>query len=431
MNHLTRLIAAGCLLATVVTATVAAPVTFQVDLSVQTALGAFNPATDGVFVAGDPLNGWSPTESPLTPSPGNPSIFVGTYDVSGTAGETGQYKFLLATGTGQVWEGNVGTGGGTGNRTLTISDTDQTLPVVYFNNVSGGTAVTSDVTFQVNMSVQTEMGNFNPESDTVTVAGEFNGWNPTASPLSRSGSDPNLWVGTQTLSGAVNSGVAFKFVMNGSTWEGNVGANGAQNRQLTLVSGPQTLPPVYFNNLPVVPSIVPLTFQVDLSIPIAQGTFDPELGTASVAGDLLNNWNPTASILNRSESNPNVWTGTFDLTTTAGAVLYYKFVLNGSTWEVNVGPNGADNRVFSLASTDPQTLPLVYFNNVNQLGPITISQPTNGQITITWTASPQIRLQTAGSLNGAVWQDVPNTQGQGSVTLEVGASSALFRLFSL
>lgn len=430
MNHLTRFLAAGCLLAKVVTSALAAPVTFQVDLSVQTSLGAFNPATDGVFVAGNPLNGWSPTESPLTPSPSNPSIYVGTYDVPGTAGETGQYKFLLATGTGQIWEGNVGTGGSDGNRTLTISDTDQTLPVVYFNNISGGTDVTSEVTFQVNMSVQTEMGNFNPESDTVTVAGEFNGWNPTAFSLTRSGSDPNLWVGTRTLSGAVNSGVPFKFVMNGSTWEGNVGSNGAQNRQLTLASGPQTLSPVYFNNLPVVPTTVPITFQVDLSIPIAQGTFDPELGTASVAADLLNNWNPTASVLNRSESNPNVWTGTFDLTTTAGAVLYYKFVLNGSTWEVNVGPNGADNRTVTLPNTDPLTLPLVYFNNVNQLGPITITQPANGQLTLSWTAGPEIRLQTANGLNGAVWQDVPNTQGQGTATVEVGSGSALFRLVS-
>ena len=150
-----------------------AQVTFQVNLSAQTALGNFTPAADAVFVAGDPLNGWSTSASPLTPSPGNADIWTGTFDVSGTAGNTAQYKFVMITTAGTTWEGNVGPGGASGNRTFTLADTDQTLPVVFFNNVTNATTVTGKVTFQVNMSVQIALGNFDPSSGTVSVAGEL------------------------------------------------------------------------------------------------------------------------------------------------------------------------------------------------------------------------------------------------------------------
>src|SRR5436190_6545916 len=61
----------------------AVQVTFQVNMSAQTALGNFSPSSDSVFVAGDPINGWSTTASELTKSAANPNIWVGTFDVTG------------------------------------------------------------------------------------------------------------------------------------------------------------------------------------------------------------------------------------------------------------------------------------------------------------------------------------------------------------
>lgn len=406
----------------------AAQVTFQVNLSAQVALGNFNPASDAVFVAGDPVNGWSATDSPLAPSSSDPNIWTGTFEVTGTAGNTALYKFLITTDSGTTWEGNVGSGGAAGNRTFTIADTDQTLSVVFFNNVTSGTSVSSDVTFQVNMSVQIALGAFDPGAGTVSVAGEFNGWSASASELAPSASEPNVWVGTLPLTGARDSLVSYKFVMNGAGWEGNVGPNGTQNRGLTLTSGPQTLPVVFFNNVTEVPKNIPITFQVNLGVLVAQGGFDPDTGTVSVAGDPLNGWSATASTLTRSASDPNLWTGTFEVNSTIGAVILYKFVLNGSNWEGNVGPDGAQNRSYALASTDAQTLPVAYFNNVNHLGTVSLGAITSGHLTLSWIAGPRVRLQTTTDVRGAAWQDVPNTLGQSSTTVAVGSGRAFYQL---
>src|SRR5262249_616286 len=147
-------------------------------------------------------------------------------------------------------------------------------------------------------------------SGTVSVAGDaINNWSPTASPLTNSVADTNLWVGTYRITNAAGINVSYKFVMNGGTWEGNVGPGGAQNRSLGLSN--QILPVVYFNNASNVPTSIPLTFQVNLGAQIARGNFDPTSGTVSVAGDVLNTWSPTASVLTNSVTDSNVWTGTF------------------------------------------------------------------------------------------------------------------------
>src|SRR5881394_2594034 len=155
-------------------------VTFQVNMSAQTSLGHFNPATDIVVLAGDAINSWSTSASPLTSSAADPNIWQGTFDVSGSTGTTVQYKYVMSTSGGLVWEGNVGPGGGTGNRTFSLGGGAQSLPLVYFNNVTNSTSVTDLIIFQVDLSVQTALGNFDPASGTVNLAGEFNAWSTSA-----------------------------------------------------------------------------------------------------------------------------------------------------------------------------------------------------------------------------------------------------------
>ena len=400
----------------------AVQITFGVNMSVQASLGVFDPDADTVFVAGDPINGWSTTASELTRSSKDANIWEGTFDVPGAEGAAAQYKFLMTTAAATIWEGAVGTGGGTGNRTFTLPATDQALPVVYFNNVTGSNVVTSQVTFQVDMSIQIALGNFDRESGTVNLAGEFNAWNASALALTNSLSNSNVWFGVVTLSGAADTTVSYKFVINGSSWEGNVGVGGSQNRMLTLKSTDQVLPVVYFNNLAVLPGVIPLSFEVDMSAQIALGTFDPEAGTMSVAGDTLNNWSATASALSRSATETNVWTGTFDLTSAPGAVILYKFVMNdGATWE------RIENRPYTIASTNAQTIPRAYFNNTNHIGNLAMGAVSGRQATLSWTSGPLIRLQTSTAL-GATWQDVPDTLGQGAATITLGTGSAYFRL---
>jgi hypothetical protein len=62
------------------------------------------------------------------------------------------------------------------------------------------------------------------------------------------------------------------------------------------------------------------------------------------------------------------------------------------------------------------------------LGKLTTGE-IGGQVTISWTGGPGIRLQKSTSLGGtADWQDVPGTDGSNSTTITTGGSTGFFRL---
>ena len=420
MKHLAY-ISTGLFILTAALPASATLVTFQVNMSAQTALGNFNPNTDTVNVAGDAINSWSTSASPLTSSSADANVWTGTFDVSGSAGATVQYKYDMGTGAGVVWEGIVGGGGGSGNRTFALPASAQTLPVVYFNNVTNSTSVSNLITFQVDMSVQMGLGNFDPSSGTVNIAGEFNSWNATATLMTNSPSDTNLWVITLPLSGGLGTSIGYKYIMNG-TWEGNVGPGGAQNRSVSLQRTNQILPAVYFDNKAAPPVPTPLVFQVDLTVQVAQGNFDPATGFVEARGSFNNNWAGGFTLTN-SPDNTSIYSGTFvDTTDVPGTSIGYKFVLNGTTWE------SIDNRTYMLISTNEQTLPLVFFNDANNLGPISIQSNSPGQAVLSWTAAPLVRLQQAASLQNPIWQDVPGTQGSSSISLPISSRNQFFRL---
>src|SRR6185436_4652509 len=92
-----------------------------------------------------------------------------------------------------------------------------------------------------------------------------------------------------------------------------------------------------------------VTFQVDMSVQIALGSFSPAAGDfVSVAGDALNDWSTSVSVLTRSAPETNLYVGSFDLTNATGTTVSFKFLMGG-VWENNhVGPNGAQNRRFVL-----------------------------------------------------------------------------------
>jgi hypothetical protein len=184
---------------------------------------------------------------------------------------------------------------------------------------------------------------------------------------------------------------------------------------------------VYFNNLTNDPGAgVPVTFRVDLGVQIARGLFDPASGTVTLAGP-FNNWIPTATPLANSVDNTNIYTGTVNISTVSpGASVAHKFVANGGTWEAG------DNRVFTLESPS-QTLPVVPFDRVPDLGPVSVSvvAPDPFQVTVNWTSGPRIRLQKSTNLNGP-WAEVDGSLGQGSaffdLTFEEERPSTFFRL---
>lgn len=397
----------------------AAAVTFRVDMSVQAALGLFDPLNDGVFVAGS-FNGWAPTAAVLIPDPSNSAIYEGTYD-AGAVGTWPNYKFVKnRAGFGNQWENNgVGPNGGQ-NRWFQITSDPLALPVVFFNNITNASVNVTRVTFRVNMSVQIAQGTFLPGISTLTVAGSpLNEWSTTASPLSQTSHDTNLWEGTFSITNPIGGTVSYKYLLDGR-WET------VPNRTFVLGPGVQVLPVVHYNDVTNVAASIPLTFKVNMGVQIARGNFFPDSGDiVEVRGSFLTS--PTGTwlggfSLTNDLVNPTLFSGVFvDTNDTSGSVIQYQFVLNnGATWEIA-------NRTFTLTTTNAAVLPTAYFNNVADLGPIVAGSFSGGAWHLTWEGGPLISLESALSPVGP-WQSVGGTLGQSSAQVNTGSGLQFFRL---
>ena len=105
-------------------------VTYQIDMSVQTTLGNFNPGVDRVLVAGtfstpDWINP-ATTAFVLTNDPGNPGLYLNTFDSDIAVTSWEDHKFIIDAGgtvTALNWEAG-------GNRFFQVTNASQTLPVV-------------------------------------------------------------------------------------------------------------------------------------------------------------------------------------------------------------------------------------------------------------------------------------------------------------
>jgi hypothetical protein len=404
-----------------ITSAGAVEVTFRVNMFVQAEVSNFIPNFDTVEVHGS-FDSWG-NGITLEPAQANADVYEGTVDIAGSPGTAVDYKFVIRqNGDLQVWE-NDGVGpDGAQNRSFELTETPTTLPLVYFNNQSVLPGEVP-VTFQVNLAIQELIGNFDPAAHTVEVHGSFDAWGPGIA-LTESQSEPGIYLGTVQIFGAHGDPFQYKFVINQAgtlVWEGNVGPGGPTgNRVFNLNELGQTLPADYFDNLSSDPGAgIPVTFTVSLEVRAAQGLANPTSDTVVVAGQ-FNNWSTTESPLTNSPADPYVYRGTYSMKSAPGSSIPYKFVLNGNTWE------DGDNRVFVLADAE-QTLPTDYFNRQGDLGTITLSPPSNSQITLTWTAAPAVRLQSTTSLADN-WQDVPNTTGLGSVTLPISDGNVHFCL---
>lgn len=243
--------------------------------------------------------------------------------------------------------------------------------------LAAASASAVEVTFQVNMGVQRDLGLFDPANDYVYVAGSFNGWSTAAFMLTQSETNADIWIGTADV-GASGTWPNYKFVKNrlvgGIQWENNgVGDGGAQNRFFQVPATNSMLPVVHFNNVTnIAVNYAPVTFQVDMSVQIAQGAFDPDSGTLWIAGDAINNWDDDIApiALTRNLSDTNLWSVTLNVTNPVGSTVNYKYILNG-TWE------SIPDRTFIMTNI-ARTLPVVFFNNVTNMSvPIPLTFQVN------------------------------------------------------
>lgn len=345
---------AALLLCTAV-GTYAVPVTIQVDMGYQISLGNFN--TDGsdhieVQSGFNRPSGWGGNE--LTNIPAT-TLYQNTFDITNPApNSVVEYKFHT-WGTHDVWE-SLGWYP-SGNRRFTLASSDQTLPSAYFSDNSGG-AQSIEVTFQVDMSAQIGVGNFNPGvGDLIQAMGPFNGsWSGVVlvEDLARPGVYTNSYVETSRAPG---TRMEYKYAINvggGGTlsYESISGyPDGNRAFMLTNVS-PQVLPKEYFADASGLPIKAGIYFQLDMSSQILVGAFDPTNDLASVRGDDIGWGDPPASGLQlfQDEARPGIYTNTWlKASQLTGAAFTYKYsYVHGTTvWE------GGGNKSVSFVGNEP------------------------------------------------------------------------------
>ena len=180
---------------------------------------------------------------------------------------------------------------------------------------------TFDVTFSVDMSFQETLGNFDPENDIVDVAGSFNGWGATVSLLSDDDSD-GIYEGTFP---AEAGNIEYKFRIN-SNWDTS---ENIDNRTATI-SEDTVLPTVWYGNQePVETTNVEVLIQVDMTVQILAGNFDPDNDLITVRGSHENygNWGGSVALeLDPELANVYTQLAQFD-NVPEGSGYEYKFVI--------------------------------------------------------------------------------------------------------
>lgn len=356
---------------------VAVNVTFSVDMSGLMGLGLFNPGTMGVEVRGA-FNGWAPGST--LARQGTNAVYLGTFTVTGTQGQAIAYQF-------------VGTGpGGPGPETIDQRSFDlgpdgipQVLPTDYFNRM-GPWVVWIPVAFSVDMAVQMSAGHFQPGTGEVAVdvGNRYFGYF-ARHVLAREGSG-TIYSGTVSVPGNEMDTIDYQFSHAAGTnrvMEFGVSAP-ARSFLIGTETETQELATVFFGNVaPPPPQVtVDVTFSVDLDVQAVLGAFDPDAMGVEVRGD-FNGWAGGLTLVRQGAT--AVYSGTFAITGTQGAVLGYKFHVTGAgglgaeliSRSVVLGPNG-----------NLQILPRVYFDNRGPVDPdipacpVTFSVDMSAQIAL-------------------------------------------------
>lgn len=242
---------------------------FSVNMSVQQALGFFNPGLgDQVFVRGT-MNE-DDFSSTILLEEAETGIYEITLEVEGDLGLIIDYKFYVQAGDGRElpntgWE--LFGDNPTLNRQFMLgeADSDQILPTVFFNDDEGiEEPQVRNVSFFVRMGVQEANGFYQPEvGDKVWVGGTFNDFLPIHEMLSIT---EDVYSVSIDLEGEPNSQIEYKFFITAGDgrellFNGfeQIDGNPTINRTLKLGPFDEGMPLewVYFSNEePLDPNIV-------------------------------------------------------------------------------------------------------------------------------------------------------------------------------
>ncbi|MFN8863385.1 MAG: T9SS type A sorting domain-containing protein [Flavobacteriales bacterium] len=286
-------------------------VTFQVDMSNQTV------SPQGVYLTGNFVM-WMPAAVALE-NAGN-GIYSATIELL-----PGDYDFRFANGDQAADQESVPVFCGAENeeeglvRYIEVTAGEPLIiPAVCFSECAecNSTEPTNLITFRVNMSELTVSPNG------VHIAGNFQGWDPAATPLADEGN--GIWAVTVEVDEWAN--LNFKFI-NGNAWgsdesvPGSCAVNG--NRTFTVGADDIVLDVVCFGSCldcGVEPEMVMVLFQVDMS----NTTVSPN--GVHVAGN-FQGWNPNGTVM--TELGGGIYEISYPVE--ANSTIQFRFI-NGSDW---------------------------------------------------------------------------------------------------
>lgn len=230
---------------------------------------------------------------------------------------------------------------------------------------TGAAQTTSIVTFQVNMQYQTVSPNG------VHIAGNFQGWNPSATPMTRSLADTNVWTYTDTFN--IGDTLQFKYV-NGNAWGSDESVPAAcavnGNRNYIVASGNPSLPLVCFGACTNCAPLRAVTFRVDM-------TGQTVSGPVHIAGS-FNSFSATADSM--MPMGNNIYARTYQLQ--QGISVEYKFLNGPSFSNEETVPSacgvsngfGGFNRQYTVPSSNA-VLPAVIFGTCAAAQPVLTIRP--------------------------------------------------------
>jgi len=196
-------------------------VEFKCNMSVQIKRGTFNPAADSIWVRGN-FTDWAGKDFMLTDQDGD-SIYS-TVNNNFTLGQSLVFKYVHSPDT---WES-------TGNRTLIVVSGANLTSTCWNDSCVFIPTKTIQVTFTVNMELERLSGLFNPQTDSVSVRGSFNGWESTWMRTIPNHTD--VYRITTPVIAAIDDKINFKFFYSPGTWEENNLTDGTQNDRYFIVT---------------------------------------------------------------------------------------------------------------------------------------------------------------------------------------------------
>lgn len=429
----------GMLLVTAVAAQAQTLVTFQVDM---TAYGS----TPGTVTINGSFNGWNGPA--LINTSGN--IWSNTIAISDAPGTVEACKFV-ADGNYEPLAAN--------RQFLLgpVSPPTQVLPTESWGT-NDWPAPTNQVTFQVNMAAQVFLGNFTNGSGTITVSGDFEGWDnglALSNNPALSGTATNIYSGTYPVVGFPGgTTINYKFRMNGG-WESPASTSG-NNRTAAIDSSSQVLPLVYYNDNSIYDLVQsPITVQFSVYVPdqapLANGgTFTKGVDIIAINGDWWPWWGwgvyaQPANAVMVEVGTSDIYTNSFVIPKGNSLTINYKYSVDGLDDENGFNTNHVrEIRSYGPTYVFPQDTwsyivcppgtpypnPGISSTNIVEpdFGYLAIQPPSSGKLPITWLGRPGVLLQNSASLSGGTWNANNGTDGTQATNWPNAGNNQFFRL---